>query len=105
MTFQKGQSGNPRGRPKRAVEEAKHSVLLDLFDEQAETEVIKNMIALAKLRTESASTVQAATWLWDRKYGKVKDQVELYGDIIVKGYVSISPDEWDTAPEEADQPL
>ncbi len=71
--------------------------MLDLFDEQAERDVIKNMIGLAKLKTESSACVQAATWLWDRKYGKVKEQVELSGEVAVKGYTvkEVSPDAWD----------
>ena len=99
MTFQKGQSGNPNGRPKKAVEDAKHSLLLVLFDDQAEREIILNMVRLAKSKniTTAPSSINAATWLWDRKYGKVKEQMELSGSIDVKGYVSISPDDFDSA--------
>lgn len=101
MTFQKGQSGNPKGRPKRAVEDARHSVLLDLFDSRAEQDVINNMIVLAKSRIENSSVaVNAAVWLWDRKYGKVKEHFEISGYIDTKGYIDVSPDDWESAPEE-----
>lgn len=71
MTFKKGQSGNPAGRPPKAVEDAKQSVLLRLFNEQAEIDVVQAQINVAK-----SGDTGAATWLWDRKYGKVKDVVE-----------------------------
>lgn len=76
MPFQKGQSGNPKGRPRRVVEDAKQSVLTTLFDEAAERDVVKAMIEGAKRRD-----VAAATWLWDRKYGKVKEKVEHSGGV------------------------
>lgn len=76
--FQPGQSGNPSGRPPKPVEEARQSVLLRLFDEQAEIAVVKAQITKAK----RGDTV-AATWLWDRKYGKVKEQVENSGSIHI----------------------
>jgi hypothetical protein len=80
-------------------------VLLELFDEQAEREIIGNMIANAKRKGVQAapSAINASTWLWDRKYGKPKEFIEHSGGIEVKGYAQISPDDWDQEePPEAD---
>lgn len=77
-------------------------MLLELFDEKAEREIVSNMIANAKRKGLAAapSATTAATWLWDRKYGKVKEQVELSGSVGVKGYASVSPDDWDAPTED-----
>lgn len=103
MPFQKGQPGGP-GRPPKVVEDAQHSILLQLFDEVAERQVIENMIRLAKRSgvDTAAQAINAATWLWDRKYGKVKDRVEHSGAVELKGYTSVSPDDWDSEPDHPD---
>lgn len=91
MAFVKGQSGNPAGRPPRVVEDAQHSILLELFDEKAERAIVANMIRKAKSKLDPAA-VNAATWLWDRKYGKVKEQVDHSGGLTVRViYVDDAP--------------
>lgn len=76
MPFKKGQSGNPRGRAPRIVEDAQLSVLADVFNESAERAVV-----LAMLRVAKKGDVSAATWLWDRKYGKVTEKIDHSGSI------------------------
>jgi hypothetical protein len=78
MPFQKGHPGGP-GRPPKPVEDAKQSVLLRLFDEKAEEAVIK-----AQLTQARKGDTTAATWLWDRKYGKVKDVQEQSGELTIR---------------------
>lgn len=101
--FQPGNPGGP-GRPPKVVEDAQRSVLLELFNEREERAIVATMIANAKRRGTAAApaAISAATWLWDRKYGKVKDHVELSGEVAVKGYTvkEVSPDAWDDPPIE-----
>lgn len=78
MPFQPGWQGGP-GRPKKIVEDAQHSVLLEVFDEKAERAVV-----LAMVRTAKKGDVSAATWLWDRKYGKVKESREHSGGFTIR---------------------
>ncbi len=85
MPFQKGWSGGP-GRPPKAVENEARSVLLELFNEKEERAIVANMISNAKRKGVQAasSATSAATWLWDRKYGRVKEQVEQSGGLTIK---------------------
>ena len=85
LPFEKGNPGGP-GRPPKPVEDAKHSVLLDLFNEQEERAVVK-----AQIREAKKGNTTAATWLWDRKYGKVKEQVEQSGGLTIR-VVYVDPD-------------
>lgn len=75
MTDGRSNNGGKRpgsGRKPKPVEDKSQSVLAELFNEAAERMVIINMIALASV--ESKSAVPAASWLWDRKYGKLADR-------------------------------
>jgi hypothetical protein len=67
VAFEKGKSGNPKGRPAKVVEEARQSVLARLFNTAAEELVVLAQIELAA-SGERGSTM-AAKWLFDRKYG------------------------------------
>lgn len=46
----------------------------------------------------------AVTFIAERVEGKVKDQMELSGSLAVKGYSTISPDDWDTADDSNGNP-
>jgi hypothetical protein len=78
MPFQPGNPGGP-GRPPKVVEDAKQSVLQRLFDESAEVAVVK-----AQIRKAKQGDTAAASWLWDRKYGKVKEVVEQQGGLTIR---------------------
>ena len=70
------------GRKRKIVEDASQSVLLELFDREAESQIVNNMIAIASSRLERQA-VQAATWLWDRRYGKITEKTESHHTIDV----------------------
>lgn len=74
------------GRKSKPVEDAQRSALLAAFDTAAEQAVVLNMIEIAKSKNPApgCSPVAAATWLWDRKYGKVKDQIEQSGGVTIR---------------------
>jgi hypothetical protein len=75
MPFQKGQSGNPKGRKPRPVEDQAASVIARVFDQAAEERVIRAQIDLACDPTAKGSTA-AARFLFDRKYGPPQVQAQ-----------------------------
>ena len=58
-------------------------MLLELFDAEAERRVVQAMIDRAVSRINDSAAVNAATWLWDRKYGKVTEKTESHHTIDV----------------------
>ncbi len=88
--FQKGNPGGP-GRPKKPVEDTGRAILLELYDEVAERAVIENMISIAKAPGKTA--VSAATWLDERKHGKVTEKVEQSGGLTIKVEYADSDDQ------------
>lgn len=75
--FQPGQSGNPKGRPKKipALDKLLSEVLGSADDEDSEMKaVIEALIKRAK-----KGDVRAAEVLLDRSYGKPKQEIALDG--------------------------
>jgi hypothetical protein len=74
------------GRKPKPIEDAQQSVLLELFNETEERAVVLNMLSIAKRKgpLNATSAISAATWLWDRKYGKPKDLQEHSGGLTIR---------------------
>ena len=89
--FKKGQSGNPKGRPKKLPEIDK--LLADVLGEEKDGVTAADAI-LRKLRAMAASgNIRAAEILLDRAYGKAKQSTDLTTngrDLIVR-FVDADP--------------
>src|SRR5262245_26291041 len=87
--FQKGQSGNPGGRPKEIAE----------VKELAREHMPDAIEALASImnnpKASDAARVSAATALLDRGYGKAPQHI----DAEIGSYVALLPRPYDTAEE------
>mgnify|MGYP003402728802 CR=1 FL=1 len=76
--FVKGQSGNPKGRPKKlpSLEAALISVLGEIKDDKNAMEAI----VMALRNKAIKGDVRAAEVLMERGYGKIKDVVDINSD-------------------------
>jgi hypothetical protein len=75
VTFKKGQSGNPNGRPRKSGEELELSNAC-----QAKTPDILSVLDRIMLNGESErNRLAAAQYIIDRAYGKAVQQTELTG--------------------------
>ena len=98
MPFTKGQSGNPNGRPSSRRKEL--SELLDeVFTTADRIAVIKAIVTDAKKGDKDARSILLAY-----TFGKPVERKEISGPDgePLKAYVTVSPDEWDTAPDPTD---
>jgi hypothetical protein len=87
--FVKGQSGNPKGRPKLPdIREAMAKVLAEEKDGMTALEAI-----LKAMRAKAAKgDVRAADFLISRGYGKADQRIEIDGQMPVQTIIQIIPD-------------
>jgi len=78
MPFQKGWKGGP-GRPPQKKEDGERMTLLTVFDEAAE-----RAATLAMVRQAKKGNVAAFKELMDRKYGKVSENVDHGGTVVIQ---------------------
>lgn len=71
MPWQAGQTGNPRGRPKksREIQELAREDTLEAY----------NTIKKIMRRSDQKLALQAAQWIVERAWGKVKTAIEMTG--------------------------
>jgi len=74
--FRRGQSGNPRGRPKGVPNKATHEVRAVAQAIVEDPEYRRNLLARVR-KGKAAPAVESL--LWHYAYGKPKDTVELSG--------------------------
>jgi len=70
MPWKKGQSGNPKGRPKRKVENTEHALLLDVFNDPARRAAIQ-----AQVDRATEGDLASLQFLWTRVYGSTPKEV------------------------------
>ncbi len=74
MTFIKGQSGNPRGRPIKA--NAFAELLRVLLDKEREGTTMREHVAQVVIEKAMRGDMDAIKWIVDRTDGKITDMVE-----------------------------
>ena len=91
MTWEKGQSGNPKGRPKGVVNKTTQE-LAKLAREHTEKAIVR--LAHIMQYGEASDSLRAIQILFDRGYGKVPDKIQLSVESkAVRYYVDKPPDE------------
>lgn len=80
ILYKKGQSGNPKGRPRKLPELDK--LMAEILGEEKDGITAAQAI-LAKLRQKAVSgDIRAAEVLLDRGYGKAKETIDLTNKVI-----------------------
>lgn len=72
-------------------------VALKYVDDSGKQHTLTKIEAVVRTVYKEAinGNLVAVNFIAERVEGKVKDQLELTGEVGIKAYVSISPDEWD----------
>jgi len=90
--YKKGQSGNPKGRPKiQGMQELREAALAFLNEPagKGSTRLYRLFLDMARTRGERKVLLEYAV-------GKVPTPISAAGDFSgVKAYIGISPDDWD----------
>lgn len=77
--FKPGQSGNPKGRPRKL--RALDDLLVEVLGDGVEKDEAKAIIQ-ALVRKAKAGDVKAAEIILDRGYGKPKQHIEVEGELV-----------------------
>lgn len=72
--FQKGQSGNPKGRPKKLPE--LDELLKDCLSEETKGKTQMELIIRALVKKSLKGDIRASELLLNRSYGKLKEKEE-----------------------------
>jgi hypothetical protein len=89
--FKKGNSGNPKGRAPRKKEERFMEVSIAAVSLKDWRAIIKKAVTRAK-----AGDTQARKFLADYLLGPPQQRLDVTsGGEVLKGYIGISPDDWD----------
>lgn len=88
--FQKGQSGNPNGRPKKLPEIDK--LLAEVLGEDKEGVTAAEAILKALRAKASKGDIRAAEVLLDRAYGKAKQSLDIQANITEDKVTAKLPD-------------
>ena len=91
MTFQKGHSGNPGGKPGQARQDL-NALLDEHFKPARRKKVLEKLITDAELGNHEARVLLLAY-----TFGKPVERQEISGPdgSPLKGYIRVSPDDWD----------